>query len=220
MTPPPDHPQAAAPCHPEAAPHRRRGRTLERAIFEATLGQLTSCGFAGLTMEGVAGAARTGKAALYRRWESKQQLVLDALGSSLPPAADIPDRGSVGDELHELLDGMCAAVQSPAGCAMRALMGELDHEQAKVFASFAMSRVMEPATQAVLQILRRGVERGDVRPGAADPLVADVAPALLLYCTKMHGGVLPEGFATRLVEQVLLPMVLRRPGPDDGTGPA
>src|SRR5690242_10940175 len=75
------------------APQRRRGRALELAIFEATLEQLTSGGFARMTMEGVAGAAQTGKAALYRRWPSKLELVLDALGFTLSPPTDTPDLG-------------------------------------------------------------------------------------------------------------------------------
>lgn len=214
MTSSPERPQSRPPGGVAPAQSRRRGRELEQAIFEATLDQLTSGGFARLTMEGVAGAAQTGKAALYRRWTSKQELVLDALDSSLPPATDIPDRGSVAVELRELMERMVASVQSPGGCAMRVLMGELDHEHTQVFAAFAMTRVVEPAKQAVLQILRRGEERGDVRPGAADPLVADVVPALLLYRAKLGGGGFPEGFAERMLEQVLLPMVRR--GPDTG----
>jgi AcrR family transcriptional regulator len=203
----------AQPSQP--APLRRRGKTLERAIFEATLDQLICAGFGRLTMEGVASAAQTGKAALYRRWTSKQELVLDALQASLPPVTDIPDRGSVREELQELMDRMCEAVQSPAGCAMRVVMGELDHEQAKAFLSFASSRMVEPAKEAILQILRRGVSRGDVRPGATDPLVADVAPALLLYRAKMCGEKgLPAHFAQRLVDEVLMPLVRCCPSTD------
>ncbi|WP_345709839.1 TetR family transcriptional regulator [Kitasatospora paranensis] len=41
-------------------------------------------------MEGVAGAAQTGKAALYRRWASKADLVISALGATLPPPPTFP----------------------------------------------------------------------------------------------------------------------------------
>ncbi|WP_377269070.1 TetR/AcrR family transcriptional regulator [Peterkaempfera sp. SMS 1(5)a] len=218
MTAPlPENPQPQAGCCATSAASRRRGKDLEHAIFEATLDQLTSGGLARLTMEGVAGAARTGKAALYRRWTSKHELVLDALESSLPPATDIPDRGSVAAEFHELMDRMTATVQSPGGRAIRVLMGEMDHEHAEVIVELCLNRVMEPAKRAVLQILQRGEGRGDVRPGAANPLVADVVPALLLYRSKVHGGELPAGFADEVVDQVLLPMV--RPAPEGG-GPS
>ena len=71
-----------------------------------------------MTMEGVAGAAQTGKAALYRRWPSKLELALDALGSTLPPPVDTPDLGSVRSELTQLVGVFQTAMGSPAGAAM------------------------------------------------------------------------------------------------------
>jgi len=197
------------PVEPELPPavQRRRGKALETAIFEAALDQLTSGGFARMTMEGVAGAAQTGKAALYRRWTSKADLVLDALGSTLPPPTDIPDLGSVRGELLQVMAVYGAVMNSRAGAAMRVLMSELDHEQAVVFKDFAMNRVVAPTTEAMLAILRRGEQRGDVRPGAATRLVADVVPAMLLYRAKMSDGAVDARFCMELVDEVLVPMV-------------
>ncbi|MEV6972809.1 TetR/AcrR family transcriptional regulator [Kitasatospora sp. NPDC093806] len=188
-------------------PVRRRGRELEAAIFEATLDQLTSGGFARLTMEGVAGAARTGKAALYRRWTSKVELVIDALDSTLPRPSDTPDLGSARDELRYLVESFVSVVRSRAGGAMNALMAELDHEQAEVFKGFIAQRMIEPTKEVILDILRRGAERGDVRPGAATPLVADVVPAMLLYRIKVCGRQVGAEFVDQLVDEVLVPLI-------------
>ncbi len=84
-----------------AAGTRRRGEALERAIFAAVIDQLAAVGYAGLTMDGVAAAASTGKAALYRRWPSKAELVADALGHALPAPEDAPDRGNIREDLIE-----------------------------------------------------------------------------------------------------------------------
>ncbi|WP_316527307.1 TetR/AcrR family transcriptional regulator [Kitasatospora brasiliensis] len=189
-------------------PVRRRGKELEAAIFAAALDQLTSGGYARLTMEGVAGAARTGKAALYRRWASKDELVIDALDAALPRPYDTPDLGSARDELLQLVMGFTEAMTSRVGSALNALMGEIDHERAEVFKGFIADRVIEPTARTILEILRRGAERGDVRPGAATPLVADVIPAMLLYQVKIRGlENLGPGFADRLVDEVLEPMI-------------
>src|SRR6185437_16736466 len=72
--------QTISPAHRS----RRRGEVLERALYEATLAELTSVGYGGLTMEGIAARARTGKAALYRRWTSKHDLVQAALEHAVP----------------------------------------------------------------------------------------------------------------------------------------
>ncbi|MFC5665602.1 TetR/AcrR family transcriptional regulator [Kitasatospora misakiensis] len=190
-----------------ARPARRRGRELEAAIFEATLDQLTSGGFARLTMEGVAGAARTGKAALYRRWTSKVELVIDALDSTLPRPTDTPDFGSAREELHYLVESFASVTRSRAGGALSAVMAELDHEQAELFKDFIAQRMIEPTKGVILDILRRGAERGDVRPDAATPLVADVVPAMLLYRVKVGGGQVGPDFVDQLVDEVLIPLI-------------
>ena len=70
---------------------RRRGAVLERAILDAALEQLSTVGWSGLTMEGVAAGAQTGKAAVYRRWPSKEDLVADALQAGLPRFEEAPE---------------------------------------------------------------------------------------------------------------------------------
>ncbi|SFP68065.1 DNA-binding transcriptional regulator, AcrR family [Actinomadura madurae] len=59
------------------------------AITEAVLSELAEVGFGQLSMDGVARRARAGKSALYRRWPSKQEMVLDAVSSVSVPIADV-----------------------------------------------------------------------------------------------------------------------------------
>ncbi|MFI9324299.1 TetR-like C-terminal domain-containing protein [Kitasatospora aureofaciens] len=190
-----------------ARPVRRRGKELENAIFEAALDQLTSGGYARLTMEGVAAAARTGKAALYRRWASKVELVIDALDSTLPRPHGVPDLGSARAELLQLIELFTDAICSRSGAALHALMAELSQQQAEVFKDFIVRRVIGPTKDTILDILRRGVARGEVRPDAVSPLVADVVPAMLMFQVKLFDGGLAPDFAVRLVDDVLIPMV-------------
>jgi AcrR family transcriptional regulator len=56
----------------------------------------------GLTMEGVAAGARTGKAAVHRRRPSKEDLVADALQAGLPTLDEVPDHGSLREDLPQL----------------------------------------------------------------------------------------------------------------------
>jgi AcrR family transcriptional regulator len=114
-----------------ATPHaatRRRGDALERAIYDAVFHQLQTVGYTRLTMEGVAGCARTGKAALYRRWTGKDDLVVDAIDHALPSLADLPDHGDVREDLLELLRRMAAMLNSPTGCALQCLLAEVDRD--------------------------------------------------------------------------------------------
>lgn len=61
---------------------------LTRSIAEAVLGELAELGYGQLSMDGVARRAKAGKSALYRRWPSKQEMIVDAVsGVSVPEIA-------------------------------------------------------------------------------------------------------------------------------------
>ncbi|MFJ2193165.1 TetR/AcrR family transcriptional regulator C-terminal ligand-binding domain-containing protein [Kitasatospora sp. NPDC087861] len=200
--------ETAAACGPAAAaPLRRRGEALESAIFEAALQQLTVGGYARLTMEGVAAAAQTGKAALYRRWSSKEELVKDALRACLPPVGPAPDTGGLRGDLLEVVARLRAAMLSEPGAAVRSIMGELDQRQAHAFLAIVLERVVEPTTALIAEVLARGAARGEVRPGSVTPLVTDVVPALMLYRIKTCGGAPVQLHPADIVDEVLLPIV-------------
>ncbi|MFE4518908.1 TetR/AcrR family transcriptional regulator [Kitasatospora sp. NPDC056783] len=188
-------------------PLRRRGEALESAIYEAVLQQLTTDGYARMTMEGVAAGAQTGKAALYRRWSSKEDLVKDALRASLPPSGPAPDTGSLRGDLLEVVTRLRAAMVSEMGAAVRAVMSELDHQRAHAFLEIVVERVVEPTTALIAEVLDRGTTRGEVRPGAVTSLVTDLVPALMLYRIKMCGGDAARLDPAAIVDELLLPVV-------------
>jgi AcrR family transcriptional regulator len=192
---------SAYPCPPT----RRRGETLERAIFDAVLDQLQMVGYVGLTMEGVAAGAHTGKAALYRRWPCKEDLVVDALNHALPSPTDLPDHGDVRDDLLDLLRRMTAMLNSPTGCALQCLMAEIDRDHP--FARLLHQRVKEPRKQIFLALLRRGADRGQVRPEAASPLVAEVGPALVMQRFLAEGPPVPDAYVVSVVDDVVVPLL-------------
>jgi AcrR family transcriptional regulator len=197
-------------ARPPGAQTRRRGETLEHAIYDAVLDQLQRVGLTGLTMEGVATCAHTGKAALYRRWPCKEDLVVDALDHALPSVDDLPDHGHVRDDLLDLLRRMAALMNSPTGCALQALMVEVD--QGRPLARLVKQRVLEPRKELFLGLLRRGVERGQVRPGAANQLCAEVGPSMVSQRFLAEGAPIPDDFLVSVVDDVVMPLL--RPDPE------
>ncbi len=79
----------------------RRGRPrdagADEAILSATVDALAEGGISGLSMDEIARRAGVGKATIYRRWASKEALVLDALGTK--PLLPTPDTGSLRNDL-------------------------------------------------------------------------------------------------------------------------
>ncbi len=87
-----------------------RGRpidpTLESRVFVAARALYKELGWAGLTIDGVARAAKVGKAAIYKRWPSKEALLIDALEDL---ATFFPDISSTGTLRGDLI---CLAVRT------------------------------------------------------------------------------------------------------------
>jgi AcrR family transcriptional regulator len=196
--------RAAASTRAPCGPSRRRGETLERAIFDAVVDQLRTVGYVGLTMEGIAACARTGKAALYRRWPCKEDLVVDALEHTLPSLADLPDHGNLRDDLLEVLRKLAAMINSPTGCALQSLLAEIDRDHP--FVRLVHERVLKPRKKVFGALLRRGVERGEARPEAVDSLAAEVGPAMLVQRFLADGSV-PDAYVVSVVDDVVLPLL-------------
>jgi AcrR family transcriptional regulator len=197
--------QPTVPSDPSWVRSRRRGEQLRSAIYDAVLEQLQRVGYLGLTMEGVATCARTGKAALYRRWPCKEDLVVDALDDALPSFNDLPDHGSVRDDLLDLLRQMAAFVNSPTGAALETVMAEVDPDSP--FGCLLRERIKEPRKRMLLTVLRRGVERGEIRPGAVNPLVAQVGPAMVLQRFLADRGPVPDAYIVSVVDDVIVPLL-------------
>ncbi|MDQ1007890.1 AcrR family transcriptional regulator [Streptomyces sp. V4I23] len=188
-------------------PLRRRGLVLERAILEAALEQLSTVGWGGLTMEGVAAGAQTGKAAVYRRWPSKEDLVADALEAGLPTLDEAADHGGIREDLYQLCRRVRDAMFSRSGIALRSVLHECDSASAERFHGVIVNRVVEPSNRLFREVVRRGVARGDVRADATCDLVFDVIPGLLMYRSKVCGSEWPDEDIAQMIDQVMVPLL-------------
>ncbi|MEU7058786.1 TetR/AcrR family transcriptional regulator [Streptomyces sp. NPDC046197] len=186
---------------------RRRGAVLERAILDAALEQLSTVGWKGLTMEGVAAGAQTGKAAVYRRWPSKEDLVADALQAGLPRAEEAPDLGSVREDLLALCRQAREAMYSRPGFALRAVIHECDPAQVERFHGVIFEGVVEPTIKLLREVITRGIGRGEVRPDAANGYVFDAIPAMLMYRSKMCGSEWPDRDLEEMIDQLMVPLL-------------
>ncbi|MEV4331157.1 TetR/AcrR family transcriptional regulator [Streptomyces sp. NPDC049597] len=202
---------ATSRCSPGAqvpkVPLRRRGLVLERAILEAALEQLSTVGWGGLTMEGVAAGAQTGKAAVYRRWPSKEDLVADALEAGLPTLDEAADHGGIREDLYQLCRRVRDAMFSRSGIALRSVLHECDTASAERFHGVIVNRVVEPSNRLFREVVRRGVARGDVRADATCDLVFDVIPGLLMYRSKVCGSEWPDEDIAQMIDQVMVPLL-------------
>lgn len=190
----------ASPRHngPVAAPRRGRPRSTgaDEAIRAATLELAGEVGINGMSMDELAERAGVSKATIYRRWTSKEQLVLDALRSAMGPLDDV-DTGSVRDDLRayliELGERMWRGRMSDVlphlievACHDEGLRDRLDD-----YVRFRRA--------PMLAMLQRGMERGDL-PGDTDlEVLVDVLIGPFVYRRLLTHGPLDEPFVDALL---------------------
>jgi AcrR family transcriptional regulator len=164
---------------------RRRGKELEHALYDATLAELAAVGYSGLTMEGIAARARTGKAALYRRWSSKHALVQAALHYALPPLPEPRTDRSARDNLLSAFTSHCDVVAGKTAFPSLSIMFQLIHDP-ELRAIFA-DAVVAPRLRIIESIMQAGALSGEIDPAALTPFTARIGPALITQQLLLTG---------------------------------
>jgi AcrR family transcriptional regulator len=191
------------------ARQRKRGAELEDAIHDAVFAELAEVGYAAFTIEAVAARAQTGKASIYRRWETKQDLVLDSFVARFGPPDEILSEslGSAAptrDVLVRLATRICELTDE-AGEVIRAVACEVTRDPD--LAAAVEQKVHRPKRVAVVELLRRGVERGEVRPEAVCDMYADLLPAMVTYRLVLTHQPVSEQEVAAIVDQVVMPLI-------------
>jgi AcrR family transcriptional regulator len=196
---------------PDAAPRPRVGRPVDRsgdaAILAAALDLVAERDYDGMALDEV--AARTGRAktTIYRRWATKEDLVLAALrAAGGPPEAEaLPDTGSLRGDLLAVVDSgwlggadRRAAVFAGLASAMRG---------SERLAQAIRTEVTDPYVEVYGRLLRRAIERREVpaRSDAAVAVLAEVVPAMSTQRLADGRAPVRRDFFVAVIDEVLLP---------------
>ena len=147
---------------------RPRDSRVDHAILATVRELLAEVGFANLTMDLVASRAGIGKAAIYRRHGSKQEMVFAALvhDTNLQPVDDTGSlRGDLRDTVRDIVGRMCVP---SVRAAMPIFLAELAANPA--MARRFQSNLMARETECVSIVMDRAVARGEIQT-KPDPAV-------------------------------------------------
>jgi AcrR family transcriptional regulator len=168
-------------------PGRPRSTQADAAILKAALELLAAGGYAALTMEGVRERSGVGKATLYRRYSSKEELVRAAI-SHLNADVPIPeDTGSVaGDFAATAANILAGAARTDALTLMPRLLSEVagDPEMHALF----HEHLVEPRRRVVRAIVERAKDRGEIRREVDTETAIDLMVGPFIYRLIVSGG--------------------------------
>jgi AcrR family transcriptional regulator len=143
-------------------PGRPRSERADRAIVDATLELLAEAGVAGTSIEAIAARAGVGKATIYRRWPNKDALVVETLASLNEELPEVSG-SCLRDDLVTLVDVVRRKFAgSLAGRILPRVMAEGPQHPALLERYFTC--VIQPRREVLLDVLRRAVASGELRP--------------------------------------------------------
>jgi len=190
---------AAAAAHP---PRRGRPRSSQAhdAIHAAAIALVREVGYDAATMDGIAERAGVGKATVYRRWKTKEALVVEAVGRIVQQMTE-PDTGSVENDLVIMMRGDAQLYADPAS---RLLLSGLVAAMARSAPIAGAVRGGFVATRraAMRRVLERGAARGELRRPLDLDLALDLLNGPSLYRYLITDGAVDDRFARGVVKAV------------------
>lgn len=179
-------------------PLRRRGERMRQAVLAAALDLLSAEGLSGATVAAVARAAGVHETSVYRRWGSRENLILDALTSRLDTALPIPDTGRVREDLVRFFTALARLLDTAQGRALLRLSVERDDTLEDRRGPYWSERLDRAAA-----MVQRGVERGELAADADPGLLVEAVSGPLFSRVLLSDAPVGPAYAERLVDLTL-----------------
>lgn len=176
---------------------KRTGRSARvvNSILRSTCEELNDVGYAALRVEDVAERAGVNKTTIYRRWPTKPELVVDALRYSFDDYRYQPDTGSLRDDLRESMLHMIKGCKNPIARGALTTLHNCTDPAIKPLAGELLSH----SRRDRLELIQRGIDRGELPPTTDPELIADLYSAPILRRLLTFG----ETVKLKYVEAVL-----------------
>ncbi len=188
--------------HSDAAARPRVEGEREEQVLEAALDVLGDVGYDRLTMDAVASRARASKATLYRRWNGKVALVIDAI-LLLKHAPVTPDTGSLRGDLLASFCGLGGLTDQRSVNSFSSVLTAITRDPE--FAAAFRRDVLGPREAATLAIFSRARARGEIGADVDLELLAPALAGITLHRLHVLGEPPDEALIERIVDQIILP---------------
>ena len=179
----------------------------EEQILQAALAVLADVGYDRFTMDAVAQKAKASKATLYRRWNGKVQMVIDALlmdhQKNHYTQHGPVDTGTLRGDLIEAFCGHGGLTDKPEVDAFGAILTAITRDAE--FAEAFRSQVLAPKLAGSKTLFERAKERGEIRPDVDIELLAPALAGIVLHRFFIVGERPTQPLIESVIDQIILP---------------
>ncbi|WP_327100619.1 TetR/AcrR family transcriptional regulator C-terminal ligand-binding domain-containing protein [Nocardia vinacea] len=157
-----------------------------------------------VSVAAVARLAGIHETSVYRRWKTRERMILDALTTRSEASLVVPDHGSLREDLTDLMKQACDYLGSPVGRSLLQMSVTAADYPA---ASEARRQYFETRLRAMEPVVERAITRGEVQSGIAaidvlEPLFATIQMRVILTGRPITPD-LPEKLVSVVVNGVL-----------------
>lgn len=182
----------------------------EGEILEASVEMLLEVGYDRLTMDAVAKRARASKATLYRRWESKPALVIDALirAKDMPDPQPV-DTGTLRGDLIATFCGTHGMAHSRGSSVMGAVVTAVSTDEE--FAEMFREQFIAPKLKVTSDIYQRAIDRGEVPSDIDLEIVGPALAGVVLHRMYVMGIPPDDTLIERIIDHLIIPAAHNAP---------
>ncbi|AMM20486.1 AcrR family transcriptional regulator [Frondihabitans sp. PAMC 28766] len=187
---------------------RKRDHTRDPEILQCAVDVLAEVGYEGMTIEMVATRAKAGKATLYRRWASKEELVIDAVACMKRNDLEgmtIPDTGTLRGDLVALIRPHSIEDNDKKVRVMGGLLSLISRNPE--LADAVNATVIEPRAALNRKFLQRAIERGEISRDCDVDTLSMISPSMVAYRTLVQKRPVDREFLISIIDGVVLPAV-------------
>ncbi|CAO5237468.1 TetR/AcrR family transcriptional regulator [Frankia sp. AgKG'84/4] len=189
---------------------RPRDDAREQAILDAALQLLVEVGYERMSMVAVANLARASKATIYRRWASKDEMVIEALRRRAPIDSAPADTGSLRDDLLAQVRLMIKAASGPDGALLVGVLRAAS--ESPELAAVIQDNMRQHKAEMCCCLLERAAKRGELAASADPGPLVEVITSMIFMRLLVTGEALDDAFVHHLVDELALPLIAGRAG--------
>ncbi|HEX4490148.1 MAG TPA: TetR/AcrR family transcriptional regulator [Acidimicrobiia bacterium] len=182
------------------SPGRPRSAACDEAILRAALDEYAERGYEALSVDAVAARAGVSKATIYRRHDSKTDLVLAAAAALVEESWQPPASDDLRTILRGVLDKLHALFGSEHGRAARMLVADA---QSHPELADEFHRLVAERRAFTRDRIRAAAASGEIAANVDVDLVADLLAAPVFYRLFVSGDPVDDAFLDAVVDNVL-----------------
>lgn len=181
---------------------RPRSERCRAAILKATADLLEEQPYANVTMESIAERADVSKQTIYKWWNSRPRLAMEAYAARQGTRIPLPDTGAVRSDLIDVSRQTCRVLRRKrVGATFAGLIAEAQSDPS--FATDFREQYIGVRRRVIATLLERGIVRGELKSNIDVPLVMDLLYGAIWYRLLLRNAPLNDAFADAVVDHVL-----------------